>query len=172
MARRLEQNHYDVAIDGLVWRPSVSSYTTRLMLASRARWRIGSAGRRHDFVYNVPVSPPPTRWAEHHVHHLARLALPFGLEVSDGDWRPEIALTSAESMAAEWRWDAVAIGTTYESNYEGAVYTMRREAGGVWGPLRRLVVLDPIASFAPRFHHRNCSQVWRQVVRLESLHGQ
>ncbi|HEV8236689.1 MAG TPA: glycosyltransferase family 9 protein [Gemmatimonadaceae bacterium] len=107
IVRRLEQNRYDVAIDGLVWRPSVSSYTTKLMLASRARWRVGSAGRRNDFVYNVPVSPPPTRWAEHHVHHLARLAVPFGLEVSDGDWRPEIALTSAECVAAEWRWDAV-----------------------------------------------------------------
>src|SRR6266576_3609245 len=52
LARRLEQIRYDVAIDGLVWRPSVSSYTTKLMLASRARWRIGSAGRRNDVVYN------------------------------------------------------------------------------------------------------------------------
>ena len=31
---------------------------------------------------------------------------PFG-SGADGDWRPEIALTSAECVAAEWRWDAV-----------------------------------------------------------------
>ena len=107
LARRLEQGRYDAVIDALVWRPSVSSYTAKLMIASRARWRIGSAGRRNDFVYNVPITPPPTRWAEHHVEHLARLALPFGVDVDAGDWRPEIALTSAECVAAEWRWDAV-----------------------------------------------------------------
>jgi len=58
-------------------------------------------------VYNVPVAPPTTRWAEHHVEHLARLAIPFGVDADAGDWRPEIALTSAECVAAEWRWDAV-----------------------------------------------------------------
>lgn len=107
LMRRLEKGRYDAVIDGLVWRPSVSSYTAKLMLASRARWRIGSAGRRNDFVYNVPIAPPPTRWSEHHVDHLARLALPFGIDADGGDWRPEIALTSAECVAAEWRWDAV-----------------------------------------------------------------
>jgi ADP-heptose:LPS heptosyltransferase len=107
LMRRLEPRRYDVAIDGLVWRPSVNSYTTSLMLASRARWRIGSAGRPNDFVYNVPVAPPSNRYAEHHVEHLARLASPFGLGTDDADWRPEIALTAAECAAAEWRWDAV-----------------------------------------------------------------
>ncbi|HKW12232.1 MAG TPA: glycosyltransferase family 9 protein [Gemmatimonadaceae bacterium] len=107
LMRRLEPRRYDVAIDGLVWRPSVSSYTTKLILASRAAWRIGSAGRRNDFVYNVPVAPPATRHTEHHVEHLARLASPFGLGAGDADWRPEIALTTAECAAAEWRWDAV-----------------------------------------------------------------
>ena len=106
LARQLEANRYDVVIDGLVWRPSVSSYTSKLMLASRARWRIGSAGRPNDFMYNVPVSPPATRWAEHHVDHLARLARPFGVGRAI-EYRPEIALTSSECAAAEWRWDAV-----------------------------------------------------------------
>ena len=106
LARRLTAGRYDVVIDGLVWRPSVSTYTSKLMLASRARWRIGSAGRPHDFMYNVPVAPPATRWSEHHVDHLARLAAPFGIDPST-ECRPEIALTTDECAAAEWRWDAV-----------------------------------------------------------------
>jgi ADP-heptose:LPS heptosyltransferase len=106
LARRLEAGRYDVVIDGLVWRPSVSTYTSKLMLASRARWRIGSAGRPNDFMYNVPVTPPATRWGEHHVDHLARLAAPFGIG-PDVDCRPEIALTTSECAGAEWRWDAV-----------------------------------------------------------------
>ncbi|HEY2377045.1 MAG TPA: glycosyltransferase family 9 protein [Gemmatimonadaceae bacterium] len=106
LARRLEQSRYDVVIDGLVWRPSVSSYTSKLMLASRARWRVGSAGRPNDFMYNVPLTPPAHRWAEHHVDHLARLASPFGIARAV-DCRPEIALTASECAAAEWRWDAV-----------------------------------------------------------------
>ena len=106
LARRLEAGRYDIVIDGLVWRPSVSTYTSKLMLASRARWRIGSAGRPNDFMYNVPVTPPATRWAEHHVDHLARLAAPFGIGRTV-ECRPEIALTTSECAGAEWRWDAV-----------------------------------------------------------------
>ena len=105
VARRLEAGRYDVVVDGLVWRPSVSTYTSKLLLASRARWRIGSAGRPNDFMYNVPVTPPATRWSEHHVDHLARLASPFGIG-GTVECRPEIALTRSECAAAEWRWDA------------------------------------------------------------------
>jgi len=77
------------------------------MIASRAHWRIGSAGRPHDFVYNVPVTPPATRYTEHHVDHLARLASPFGLGAADADWRPEIVLTPEERGDADARWNAI-----------------------------------------------------------------
>jgi ADP-heptose:LPS heptosyltransferase len=108
LGRRLRSRRYDVVVDGLVWRPSVSSYTTKLMIASGARWRVGSAGRPNEFVYNVPVPPPPTRYSEHHIEHLARLAAPFG--VIDADWRPEIVLTSAEWDEAERAWSRIGAG--------------------------------------------------------------
>jgi ADP-heptose:LPS heptosyltransferase len=108
VARQLASSGYDVVIDGLVWRPSVNSYTTRLMIASRARWRIGSGGRPNDFAYNVPVEPPRSRYAEHHIDHLARLARPFGLGPRDADWRPRLVLTAAEQRAAEDSWRSVA----------------------------------------------------------------
>lgn len=104
--RRLASRRYDAVIDGLVIRPSVNSYTTLLMLASRARWRIGSAGRPHDAVYNVPVRPPNDEYREHHVDHLARLARPFGLGPTDADWRPVLVLTAEEREAAQARWHA------------------------------------------------------------------
>jgi ADP-heptose:LPS heptosyltransferase len=105
LARRWRARPYDVVVDGLVWRPSVSSYVTKLMIASRASWRVGSAGRPNEFVYNVPVRPPTTRYAEHHVDHLGRLAGPFG--VVGADWRPEIALTASEQEGAERDWSRV-----------------------------------------------------------------
>ncbi len=105
---RLAARRYDMVIDGLVLRPSVNSYTTLLMLASRARWRVGSAGRPHDHVYNVRVAPPPDVHHEHHVDHLARLAGPLGLDRQDADWRPTLALTGAERDAAQTQWRSVA----------------------------------------------------------------
>ncbi len=105
---RLAERRYDVAVDGLVLRPSVNSYTTLLMLASRARWRIGSAGRPHDHIYNVRVAPPLDVHREHHVDHLARLAGPLGLDVHDADWRPTLAVTTLERNAAQARWRSVA----------------------------------------------------------------
>ena len=104
---RLAARNYDAVIDGLVVRPSVNSYTTLLMLATRARWRIGSAGRPHDRVYNIPVAPRPDVFREHHVEHLARLAAPFGLRASDADWRPTLVVTTAERESANARWHGV-----------------------------------------------------------------
>ncbi len=106
--RRLAARRYDVVVDGLVLRPSVNSYTTLLMLASKARWRVGSAGRPHDGVYNVPVAPPRNVCREHHVQHLARLAEPLGVGPGDADWRPILVVTTLEREAARARWAAAA----------------------------------------------------------------
>src|ERR1041385_4890652 len=64
--RRLASRGYDVVIDGLVIRPSVNSYTTLLMLASRARWRVGSGGRPPDRLYNAPFRAPEAAKGAHH----------------------------------------------------------------------------------------------------------
>lgn len=104
---RLVSRNYDAVIDGLVVRPSVNSYTTLLMLATRAPWRIGSAGRPHDRVYNVPIAPPPDALREHHVEHLARLAGPFGLGATDADWRPTLIVTVGERESANARWHGI-----------------------------------------------------------------
>jgi ADP-heptose:LPS heptosyltransferase len=103
---RLAAQRYDAVIDGLVIRPSVNSYTTMLMLASRAPARIGSAGRPHDRVYNVPVAPPHDIHREHHVDHLARLAEPFGIRAADADWQPTLVATQDERERAAACWDA------------------------------------------------------------------
>jgi ADP-heptose:LPS heptosyltransferase len=104
LLRELRSRRYDAVIDGAVGRPSVNSYTARLLIACGARWRIGSSGRLNDFMFNVPVAPPACRQAEHHVAHLARLAAPFGLGAAAADWRPVLALTRDERLEAWHAW--------------------------------------------------------------------
>ncbi len=96
----LRRGRYDAVIDGMVLTPSVT--TMMLMLASGARWRIGIGGRGNDFVYTLPVDPPPA--GAHHIEWSARTALPFGVDIHGCSWRPEIFLTDREREAAERRW--------------------------------------------------------------------
>lgn len=98
--RRIRQRRYDAILDCQIFSPSTT--TLAMMLASRARHRIGLAGRGVDGALTLPV-PRPAR-ARHYVEHLAALAIPFG--VSNGPWRPEIFLTGAERTQAESRWRA------------------------------------------------------------------
>lgn len=104
---RIRLQRYDVVIDGRIGRPSVNWQLVRLMLATGARWRVGTTGRMHDFMYNVPVAPPVNPKLEHHVEQVARLAAPFGVGLNDADWRPIIVLTPAERKVAGDLWRRV-----------------------------------------------------------------
>jgi ADP-heptose:LPS heptosyltransferase len=100
--RELRRAGYDAVIDGMVLTPSVT--TMMLMLATRARWRVGIGGRGNDFVYTLPVAPPPPD--AHHIEWSARTALPFGVDIGSVDWRPELFITGAERGWAEGTWGA------------------------------------------------------------------
>lgn len=94
---------YDVVIDGLVLKPSVNSRTIRLMRASRAPVRIGTGGRRHDFLYTHPVATDLS--ANHHVV-LAALLTPFGIATSSALEPVAMPLSTEESARAEAWWRA------------------------------------------------------------------
>jgi ADP-heptose:LPS heptosyltransferase len=96
--RRIRRERYDAIIDCQIFSPSTT--TLIMMLLSRARHRIGLAGRGIDSAFTLPVARPAS--ARHYVEHLGALASPFG--VSDANWRPEIFLTPAERAEAESRW--------------------------------------------------------------------
>jgi ADP-heptose:LPS heptosyltransferase len=96
--RRIRKRRYDAILDCQIFSPSTT--TLIMMLASRARHRIGLAGRGVDQALTLPVARPTG--ARHYLEHLGALAVPFG--VSHAPWRPEIFLASAEAAQAEARW--------------------------------------------------------------------
>src|SRR5580704_4557897 len=95
---RIRRERYDAILDCQVFSPSTT--TLIMMLLSRARHRIGLAGRGIDAAFTIPTPHPAT--ARHYVEHLGALATPFG--VTDANWRPEIFLTPAERAEGESRW--------------------------------------------------------------------
>ena len=96
--QRIRRERYDAILDCQVFSPSTT--TLIMMLLSRARHRIGLAGRGVDDALTLPVPRPAG--ARHYVEHLGALASPFG--VTDANWRPEIFLSPAERAAGESRW--------------------------------------------------------------------
>ncbi len=98
--RRIRRTPYDAILDCQVFSPSTT--TLAMMLASRARHRVGLAGRGIDDALTDPVPRPVA--AGHYVEHLGALAIPFGVDHAKTDWRPELFLTPAERARAEARW--------------------------------------------------------------------
>jgi ADP-heptose:LPS heptosyltransferase len=88
----------------MVTAPSLT--TLLLMLASGARHRLGIAGRGGgvDSVLTLPVAPLPGDG--HLVEHLARLAIPFGVDPARADLRSDVPLTAEERAWAESTWGA------------------------------------------------------------------
>lgn len=105
---RLSRTRYDAIIDGMVLTPSMTMLL--LMLASRAPYRIGIGGRANDFVYSLPVAPPPPE--AHHIAQSAATATPFGVDLDRTDWRPELfpAPDELARARAEWNGDGVPRG--------------------------------------------------------------
>lgn len=97
---RLSRARYDVIIDGMVLKPSMTMLL--LMLASRAPYRIGIGGRENDFIYSLPVPAPAAD--SHHIAHSAATAIPFGVDPERVDWRPELFLSTEELARAEREW--------------------------------------------------------------------
>jgi heptosyltransferase I len=99
--RTLRHRKYDVVIDGRVAMTSVNPQTTSLILSTGAPWRVGLGGRHNSHVYTLPViAPDATNIAE----VTAALAIPFGIDVRDRDWRPHIPIAEAEREQATAAW--------------------------------------------------------------------
>ena len=110
MIARIRRERYDAIIDGTVRRfvdgkefgGRVKAAMVLLLLASRARHRIGMAGRENDFVYTIPVRASNER--AHHSRYTASLGLPFGVDPSTMDPQPAVALTAEELDEGERAW--------------------------------------------------------------------
>lgn len=101
LRRQLARRGYDAAIDGRVFVSAVNMQRTLLLRSTRARWRIGLAGRRHGEIYNVPIH---VRDLPHWIDYLVALAAPFGVEPDSRDWRPRLRVSESARADAERRW--------------------------------------------------------------------
>jgi ADP-heptose:LPS heptosyltransferase len=107
---RIRRERYDAIVDGTVRRyvdgqefgGRVKAAMVLLLLASRASHRIGMAGRENDFVYTIPVRA--SNEGAHHSRYTASLGIPFGVDPSALDPRPEITLTRDELGDGERAW--------------------------------------------------------------------
>lgn len=107
---RVRRERYDAIIDGTVRRfvdgkefgGRVKAAMVLLLLASRARHRIGMAGRENDFVYTIPIRASNER--AHHSRYTGSLGMPFGVDPSAMDARPAMVMTAAELEEGERAW--------------------------------------------------------------------
>lgn len=108
--RRVREERYDAIIDGSVRRfvdgrefgGRVKGAMLLLLLASRARHRIGMAGRENDFIYTIAVRASNAQ--AHHSRYTASLGLPFGVDPAAIDPRPAIVLDTIEREEGERAW--------------------------------------------------------------------
>lgn len=136
--RELQKGGYDAVIDGMVMSPSVTMML--LMLATRAPYRIGIGGRKNDFVYTLPVPPAP---ADAHVIDQARqTATPFGVDVEQTDWRPELSMRPTELKAAETRW-GLGTGTKLLVNVSAVTADRRWPPDRYTAVIREAMRIDP-----------------------------
>jgi ADP-heptose:LPS heptosyltransferase len=133
---RIRRARYDAVLDGMVLSPSLTNML--LMWMSRARHRIGVAGRGNDYVLTLAVAP--VRDAVHYVDQAAALLGAFGVDLDRistgvraatpaattplrgmdplaasngwGVWRPEIYLSLSELEDGEVRWCSMASSTS------------------------------------------------------------
>ena len=99
--RALRSERYDAIVDDHAAVRKASLTMIFVMLATGARHRIGVAGQENEFIYTIPVPPAP---AGHQLEMAAVIARVFGVEPDLEDWRPSIALSTAELEGGERRW--------------------------------------------------------------------
>jgi ADP-heptose:LPS heptosyltransferase len=125
LMKRLRRERYTVMVDGRINNPPIFTSTPLLMVAGRARFRVGARDHSRPYIYNVRV--PEWNRVDHYIEGSKRLAVPFGVDPAAVDWQPEIFLSDEEKARAEERWrEADALATSI--------------APGAHGPRKRLLV--------------------------------
>jgi ADP-heptose:LPS heptosyltransferase len=102
LRRKMQKTKYDAVVDSMVLAPSTT--TLLLMLASKAKHRIGIGGRINDYALTMRV--PPAVSAAHFIDRSAALATAFGVDLDELDWRPSLYFTEAELKRANESWQS------------------------------------------------------------------
>jgi ADP-heptose:LPS heptosyltransferase len=105
LIKHLRRARYPIMVDGRLNNPPIFTSTPLLMLAGRARYRVGAGGGENATIYNVCV--PAYDRSIHYIEGSKALALPFGVDASKVDWQPEIFLSDLERDTAEHVWRGI-----------------------------------------------------------------
>lgn len=135
----VRDQHYDVIVDGRINNPRVFTSTPLIMLASGAPYRIGVGGGNNDLVYNVRVTPYDR--SVPYIEGSKPLSIPFGVDPTRVEWRPEIWLSDGERADAEGVWiqaGAAAGGTRLLVNLSASEPKRRWPDGKFTAALRHI----------------------------------
>ncbi len=101
--REVRRAGYDAVVDGRLNHAAAYTSTPLLLLASGARYRIGTGGGAADRIYNVRL--PAYDRAVPYVEGSKALAEPFGVDPAAVNWQPEIFLSDTERAWADVVWE-------------------------------------------------------------------
>jgi ADP-heptose:LPS heptosyltransferase len=166
LASVVRRARYDVIIDGKITRGASFVRSPAFTMFARAPYRIGVGGGNHHLVFNICV-PRYNRTTTHMVRGSAELAAPFGVDVENTDFTPEIFITREERAGAEQAWTAAAA----EHSTNGSRWLVNLSAGA---PVRRWADERWIALIAHLKARQPCSTVavigveaeWNSVQRV------
>jgi len=151
LMRGLRRERYDVIVDGRINNPPLFTSTPLLMLAARAPYRVGVTGGNNDLIYNVRV--PAYDRSVPYIEGSKALSMPYGVDPTAVEWRPEIFLTDGERNAAEasWKkaWLAARIPGDRTRTNRLLVNLSASEAKRRWPDERFVDVLRRVRSIAP-----------------------
>jgi ADP-heptose:LPS heptosyltransferase len=168
--RELRRAKYQVIIDGRLNNPPIFTSTPLLMLAGRARYRVGSGGGQNATIYNVCV--PEYDRSIHYIEGSKALAVPFGVDPSTVDWQPEIFLSEAERNAAEEIWRGVRLSRngTAKAPKRLLVNLSASEPKGRWPDGKFIAAIRAARAHAPeiRIVVIGLPSEWRSVQQVAS----
>jgi ADP-heptose:LPS heptosyltransferase len=107
--RELRGARYDAIVDGRLNHASAYTSTPLLLLASGARYRIGTGGGAADRIYNVRL--PEYDRTVPYIEGSKALAEPFGVDAAAVDWQPELFLSEKERAWADVVWETTRGGS-------------------------------------------------------------
>jgi len=168
VGRELRGAKYDVVVDGRINNPPVFTSTPLLMLAARARFRVGVGGGNNDLIYNVRVRAYDR--ATSYIEGSKALAAPFGVDANAVDWRPEIFLAGDEVSAAELAWRGEAAGLEGQPRKRLLVNLSASEPKRRWQDEKFIEVLSRIRAVSVRMAIGviGLPSEWKSVDRVAS----
>lgn len=169
LMRQLRRARYQVMVDGRLDNPPIFTSTPLLMLVGGARYRVGSGGGQNAAIYNVCV--PEYERSTHYIEGSKSLAVPFGVDPSTVDWKPEIFLSEVERETADQIWRGIRLKSMQAENAKRLLVNLSAsEPKGRWPDGKFIAAIRAALDRAPeiRVVVMGLPGEWRSVQEVAS----